>query len=60
MLVEVGARCHGGDGLWLPLADECFGRNQAQCAIDSYLYPEVFAMMPEGVSTMFHIILILY
>jgi hypothetical protein len=50
VLVEVGARCHGGDGLWLALEDECFGCNQAKCAIDSYLFPSVYAMMPPGVS----------
>ena len=49
MLVEVGARCHGGDGLWLALEDECFGCNQAKCAIDAYLYPEAYEMMPDGV-----------
>jgi hypothetical protein len=30
VLVEVGSRCHGGDGLWLDLEDECWGYNQAQ------------------------------
>ena len=49
VLVEVGARCHGGDGLWLALEDECFGCNQAKCAIDAYLYPEAYEMMPDGV-----------
>lgn len=28
VLVEVGARCHGGDGLWVKACDECFGYNQ--------------------------------
>ena len=50
VLVEVGARCHGGDGLWLALGDECFGCNQAKCAIDSYLFPNVYAMMQDAVS----------
>lgn len=27
-LVEVGARCHGGEGTWLPVANECIGYNQ--------------------------------
>lgn len=48
--MEVGARCHGGDGLWLALEDECFGCNQAKCAIDAYLFPDVYALMPDGVS----------
>ena len=25
-LVEVGMRCHGGEGTWLPIAMECIGR----------------------------------
>lgn len=50
VLVEVGARCHGGDGLWLALGDECFGCNQAKCAIDSYIFRDVYAMMPDAVS----------
>jgi hypothetical protein len=49
VLVEVGARCHGGDGLWLALEDECFGCNQAKCAIDSYLYPNIYKSMPDAV-----------
>jgi hypothetical protein len=49
VLVEVGARCHGGDGLWLALEDECFGYNQAKCAIDSYLYPNIYKSMPDTV-----------
>ena len=59
VLVEVGARCHGGDGLWLGLEDECFGCNQAKCAIDSYLYPESYEIMPEGVRKSLFIISIL-
>ena len=53
VLVEVGARCHGGDGLWLALEDECFGCNQAKCAIDSYLFPSTYALMPAGVRSIF-------
>jgi hypothetical protein len=50
VLVEVGARCHGGDGLWLDLEDECFGYNQAKCTVDAYLYPSAFDLMPDTVS----------
>jgi biotin carboxylase len=28
VLVEVGARCHGGDGLWVNACDEVYGFNQ--------------------------------
>ena len=45
VLVEVGARCQGADGLWVKIATEAFGYNQVQCTIDSYLYPEKFAAM---------------
>ena len=31
-LVEVGARCHGGEGTWLPLASDCIGYTQASPA----------------------------
>jgi biotin carboxylase len=27
-LVEVGARCHGGEGEWMPIAEECIGYTQ--------------------------------
>ena len=27
-LVEVGSRCHGGEGTWQSIADECLGYNQ--------------------------------
>ncbi|CAN0293935.1 unnamed protein product, partial [Discosporangium mesarthrocarpum] len=27
-LVEVGSRCHGGEGTWQPIAQECMGYTQ--------------------------------
>lgn len=27
-LVEVGSRCHGGEGTWIPIVNECIGYNQ--------------------------------
>lgn len=50
VLVEVGARCHGGDGLWLKVADEVYGYNQVDCSIRAYLDPEAFAALPDTVS----------
>jgi len=50
VLVEVGARCQGADGLWVKITTEALGYNQVQCTVDSYLYPERFAAMPEAVS----------
>eukprot|EP01038_Epipyxis_sp_PR26KG_P016284 gene16284-22181_t len=49
VLVEVGARCHGGDGLWIKISDECFGFNQAQSTVDAYLNPEKFNLIPNVV-----------
>jgi biotin carboxylase len=50
VLVEVGARCQGADGLWVKITTEALGYNQVECAIDSYLYPDRFAAMPAEVS----------
>jgi len=35
-LVEVGARCHGGEGLWVPIADQVWGYDQAKLTMDVY------------------------
>jgi biotin carboxylase len=50
VLVEVGSRCHGGDGLWVKIADECMGYNQAQLTCDVYSSQEVFDSSPPLVS----------
>lgn len=42
VLVEVGARCHGGEGTWIPLADRSFGYNQVEAFLDCYLEPESY------------------
>lgn len=42
VLVEVGARCQGGDGMWVSVADECFGYDQVRATIAAYLQPETF------------------
>ncbi len=36
-LVEVGARCQGGEGTWLPVAKECVGYTQVELCLDAYL-----------------------
>ena len=51
VLVEVGARCHGGDGLWVKVANECFGQNQVEATIFSYLDEERFSAIPDEVCT---------
>ena len=45
-LVEVGARCHGGEGTWLPIADACVGYNQIDATLDAYLDPDAFDSLP--------------
>ena len=45
-LVECGARCHGGEGTWKPIADACVGYNQIHAALDVYIAPDQFDMLP--------------
>lgn len=49
-LVEIGSRCHGGEGTYLPIVNRCIGYNQVECTLDSYFDPEAFAALPERVS----------
>jgi biotin carboxylase len=42
-LVEVGARCHGGEGTWLPMTIECIGYNQVTMTVDAYLDGSAFS-----------------
>ncbi|KAJ0396481.1 hypothetical protein P43SY_004323 [Pythium insidiosum] len=46
VLIEVGARCHGGEGAWVPIANKCVGYNQVDAAIDSLLEPAAFEKLP--------------
>ena len=39
-LVEVGTRCHGGEGSWLPIAHECIGYTQLDATLNCYLRPD--------------------
>lgn len=45
-LVEVGARCHGAEGFWISIADECCHHNQATAALDAYVDPTKFEVLP--------------
>lgn len=47
VLIEVGARCHGGEGAWVPIADRCVGYNQVGASIDSVLDADAFASLPD-------------
>ena len=41
-LVEVGSRCHGGEGTWLPTIQECIGFTQVSVTLDVYLEGKLF------------------
>jgi len=45
-LVEVGARCQGGEGTWLPVAQECIGYTQLDATLNCYLRPDQFDNLP--------------
>lgn len=46
-LVEVGSRCHGGEGTWLPVVKECIGYSQLEAALNAHLRPDKFDAMPK-------------
>ena len=45
-LVEVGSRCHGGEGTWQPIAQECVGHDQITSTLDVYVDPDAFDALP--------------
>ena len=45
-LVEVGSRCHGGEGTWMSVVDECIGYNQLEATLNCYLRPDRFDELP--------------
>ena len=45
-LVEVGSRCHGGEGSWFPVAQECIGYTQVDVTLSCYLRPDRFDHIP--------------
>jgi len=51
-LVEVGSRCHGGEGTWQPIANGCIGHNQIDVTLDCYVRPDEFDKLPEFKSSM--------
>ena len=51
-LVEVGSRCHGGEGTWQPIADGCIGHNQIDVTLDCYIRPDEFDKLPDSSSKM--------
>ena len=47
-LVEVGSRCHGGEGTWQPIANGCVGYNQIDVTLDAYLEEGRFMCLPDA------------
>jgi biotin carboxylase len=45
-LVEVGARCHGGEGAWVSLVHACLGYTQTSVCVDVVLDPQRFYELP--------------
>lgn len=48
-LVEVGTRCHGGEGTWIPVAMECVGYSMEKVTLDAYVDPDRWRMLPPQV-----------
>jgi len=47
-LVEVGARCHGAEGNWIPLANKVYsGVNQVKVLVDTYLDLDTWHQTPD-------------
>jgi hypothetical protein len=47
-LVEVGSRCHGGEGTWIPVAQECVGFTQVSATVDIYTGGKFFHSIVDG------------
>ena len=45
-LVEVGTRCHGGEGTWIPVVQECIGYSQLDATLNAFLRPDQFDAIP--------------
>eukprot|EP00457_Paulinella_chromatophora_P002941 gb/GEZN01002946.1/.p1 GENE.gb/GEZN01002946.1/~~gb/GEZN01002946.1/.p1 ORF type:complete len:581 (+),score=72.13 gb/GEZN01002946.1/:152-1894(+) len=45
-LVEVGSRCHGAEGNWVPLARKVWGYTQVDGMVDVWLNPDRFNACP--------------
>ena len=47
ILIEVGSRPHGMEGLWIPVCNEVYGRNQVNVALDAYTDAPKFEECPK-------------
>ena len=45
-LVEIGARCHGCEGTFMPLADRCWGYNQVSALVSATVSQSEFDALP--------------
>jgi hypothetical protein len=45
-LVEIASRCHGGEGTWTHIVNECVGYNQVEATLNCYLRPDRFDELP--------------
>ena len=46
VLVEVNCRLHGGEGIWLPIAQACLHYTQVSALHDAHFAPNDFAALP--------------
>ena len=46
-LVEIGARCHGCEGTFMPLSDRCWGYNQVGAVVDATVSQAAFDALPD-------------
>lgn len=46
-LVEIGARCHGCEGTFMPLADRCWGYNQVNALVSATISQQEFDALPD-------------
>jgi len=46
VLVEVGSRCHGAEGSWIPISDSVLRLNQVEATVATYTSTEAFYALP--------------
>lgn len=46
---QVGARCHGGEGTWLPVVKECIGYSQVELTVSLYTDAQLFESVDNNV-----------
>lgn len=46
-LVEVGSRCHGGEGSWVSMVNAALGYSQVKVTVDACINQKAFALIPD-------------